>query len=285
MAEHLRIQNCVVAVSGGARGIGAAIAQAAGERGARVAIGDVDTELAAETAQRIGAVAYRLDVSSPDSWADFTAQVEEQLGPIDVLVNNAGIMPIGPFLDESQATVERQLGINLHGVISGVRTVLPGMLARRRGSIINVASQAGKMGIAGNVTYCATKWGVVGFSHALDDELRDTPVAVSCVLPGIVNTELSHGLPETRLAPKVEPAEIAAAVVAAVARPRREIWVPRSGRVAITITRLMPTRARALIARVLGKSDVFLNIDPATRSAYETRVATTPREDPEEARR
>ena len=126
---------------------------------------------------------------------------------------------------------------------------------------------------------------MVGFSHALDDELRDTPVAVSCVLPGIVNTELSHGLPETRLAPKVEPAEIAAAVVAAVARPRREVWVPRSGRVAITITRLMPTRARALIARVLGKSDVFLNIDPATRSAYATRVATTPREDPEEARR
>ncbi len=273
MAPRLQIENCVVAVSGGARGIGAAIAETAKRRGARVAIGDVDIELARLTAERIGATAFELDVARRESWDAFVARTEEQLGPIDVLINNAGIMPIGPFVEESDATAERQLQINLSGVLTGCRAVLPGMLARDRGGLINIASQAGKVGIGGTVTYAATKWGVVGLSHALDDELRDTSISVCCVLPGVVNTELSRGLPETRWAPVVEPAEVAAAVVAAIEQPRREVWVPRSGRFSITITRLLPTRLRGLMGRLFRAPDPMLNADRAERAEYEARAA------------
>jgi NADP-dependent 3-hydroxy acid dehydrogenase YdfG len=277
MRAKLRVAGSVVAVTGGARGIGAAIAATAARRGARVAIGDVDIEPAERTAAGIGAgaVAFALDVTTRESWEAFVARTEEQLGPVDVLVNNAGIMPIGPFIDETDATTARQLAINVHGVLLGCKAVIPGMLARGRGALINIASQAGKVGLGGNVTYAATKWGVVGLSHALDDELRSTPVSVSCVLPGMVNTELSRGLPQTRWAPEVEPEEIAEAVVGAIERPRREIWVPRSGRFTITLSRMLPARVRGVLAAISGAPDPVLNADPVARAGYEGRVATS----------
>lgn len=272
------VEGRVVAVTGGARGIGAAIAAELTGRGARVAIGDVDEPLALRTAAGIGASAHPLNVADPESWRAFVAVVEATHGPVDVLVSNAGIMPIGAFLSESEDSLRRQLDVNLAGVLLGVRAVLPGMLERGRGHLVNIASQAGKAGFAGGVTYCATKYGVVGLSHGLDDELRDTPVKVTCVLPGVVNTDLSLGLPETRLAPKVEPAEIAAAVAAALERPRREVWVPRSGRASMTIVRLLPARTRALIRRALRVPDPLLHADRGARAGYESRVGDDQRD-------
>lgn len=264
----------VAVVTGGARGIGAAVARELAARGVRVAIGDVDLAEATGTATAIGGHAGHLDVSDPDSWTAFLAEVESTLGPPDVLVNNAGLMPIGPFIKETNAITDLQLDVNIRGVLLGCRAVLPGMLERQRGHLINIASQAGKIGAAGGVTYCATKWAVVGLSHALDDELRDTPISVTAVLPGIVRTELSAGLPETRLAPRVDPADIARAIAEALDHPKREVWVPRSGRATMTLTRIMPTRLRANLMRLLRLDDPLLHADHGARAGYEARAAS-----------
>ena len=165
MAKEPRsIHGKVVAITGGARGIGKATAEALARKGARVAIGDLDADLAAQTADGLAgeAIGLELDVTKRESFADFLAQVEERLGPLDVIINNAGIMPLGDFVDEDDATAHRMIDINLHGVIYGMKLALPGMLRRNTGHIVNIASQAGKAGFPGGATYCATKHAVVG---------------------------------------------------------------------------------------------------------------------------
>ena len=103
-------------------------------------------------------------------------------------------MPIGPFTGEDDATARRMIDINLHGVIYGMKLVLPGMRERGRGHVVNLASQAGKAGLPGGATYCATKHAVIGLSEAVRAELRDTEIEVSVVMPAVVNTELGSGL-------------------------------------------------------------------------------------------
>lgn len=269
----MQIERRVVAVTGGARGIGAAVAKAATEQGALVAIGDVDTAAAERTAKQFFGLALPLDVTNHASWAAFITAVEEQLGGVDVLVNNAGIMPIGPFLEETDAATQRQLEINVLGVLLGCRAVLPGMLARGRGHLINIASMAGKMGVAGAVTYCGSKFAVVGLTQALTDELRNTPVSASCVLPGLVNTDLSLGLPRNRLAREVEPSDIADAVMATIAKPRSEVWVPASGRVSFKLAGLLSPRQRHQLMHMCGLDDPMLTADGAARASYEARIA------------
>src|SRR5919202_6286982 len=141
MAKQPRSLNGrVVAITGAARGIGKATAAALVRQGARVGIGDIDVELARKTAEELGESvrAYELDVTSRPSFAAFLDAVESDLGPLDVLVNNAGIMPITPFLEESDASAVRQLDINVHGVIFGVKEALPRMLKRDSGHVVNL---------------------------------------------------------------------------------------------------------------------------------------------------
>ena len=158
MAKEPRsVGGKVVAITGGARGIGKATAAALVREGAKVAIGDLDKPLAEEAAAELGGetIGLELDVTRRDSFANFLDQVSERLGPLDVLINNAGIMPIGPFTGEDDATARRMIDINLHGVIYGMKLVLPGMRERGRGHVVNLASQAGKAGLPGGATYCA----------------------------------------------------------------------------------------------------------------------------------
>ena len=212
MAKEPRsIQGKVVAITGGARGIGKATAEALARKGARVAIGDLDADLAAQTAAGLAgeAVGLELDVTKRESFADFLAQVEERLGPLDVIINNAGIMPLGDFVDEDDATAVRMIDINLHGVIYGMKLALPGMLRRNTGHIVNIASQAGKAGLPGGATYCATKHAVVGLSEAVRAEVRETDIEVSCVMPAVVNTELGSGLVESRGVKVSQPEDVA----------------------------------------------------------------------------
>jgi len=268
------LKNSVVLVTGGARGIGAATARALSERGARVAIGDVDADVAEQTAATLThAMAGHLDVSAPDSWPAFVAEVEDGLGPVDALVSNAGLMPIGSFIDESDESTRRQLDVNIYGVILGARAVLPGMLTRRRGVLVNVASQSGKSAFAGLATYSATKHAVVGLSHALLDELRGSGVEVACVLPGLVNTELSSGMSATPLTPRVEPEQIADGIAGAIERPRREVWIPASGRLVIPLADAVPRGVRSAALSLLGIGDPVLEHDAARRVEYEARIA------------
>src|SRR5205814_3687892 len=133
--------------------------------------------------------AYELDVTSRPSFAAFLDAVERDLGPLDVLVNNAGIMPVSPFLEESDEAAIRQLDINVHGVIFGMKEALPRMLARRSGHVVNLASVAGKGGFPHLATYCATKHAVVGVSEALRAELQDTGIEFACVMRALVYTD------------------------------------------------------------------------------------------------
>ena len=219
----------VVAITGGAQGIGKSTAAALIRRGARVAIGDLNTELAEQTATELGGncVALELDVTSRDSFERFYAEAAKQLGPIDVLVNNAGIMPLNMLVDEPDEIAKLQIDINLHGVIYGTKIAMTDMIARNTGHIVNIASQAGKAGFAGGATYCATKHAVVGLSEAARSELRDTGVEVSVVMPAVVNTELGSGLHEARGVKTLEPEDVAEAIVEAIETNRFDVWVPQ----------------------------------------------------------
>ena len=175
MAKEPRIlAGETAAITGAARGIGRATAEALLAQGMKVAIGDVDYGQAAKTASELGpsAVALPLDVTERASFSAFLDGAEQQLGPIDVLVNNAGIMQIGRFIDEDDLTARRMIDINLHGVILGMKLALERMIPRNRGHIVNISSQAGKYGAPGGATYSATKHAVVGLTEAVRGELR-----------------------------------------------------------------------------------------------------------------
>jgi NAD(P)-dependent dehydrogenase (short-subunit alcohol dehydrogenase family) len=283
MSKQTRpLSGRVVAITGGARGIGRATAEALVRKGARVAIGDVDLALAESTAAELGGgvVALPLDVTDRDSFAAFLDGAGEQLGPVDVLINNAGIMPIGPFTAESDAIAQRIVDINLHGVLLGCKLALEGMLPRGSGHIVNVASQAGKAGFAGGATYCASKHAVVGLTTSLADELAGTGVDVSCVMPAIVKTELSAGMAASRFVKPVEPEDVADAIVAALEHPRLNVHVPKAAAVTAYVG-MLPVGARRRLERLFNAEQALLKADPAARAGYEARAAVT---DPEAAR-
>jgi short-subunit dehydrogenase len=271
------LAGSVVAITGGARGIGRATAAALITQGARVAIGDIEAPLAEQTARELGAgtIGLPLDVTDRESFAGFLGQVEDQLGPLDVLINNAGIMPIGPFLEETDATAERMIDINLVGLIYGSKLALERFVPRRRGHLVQIASAAGKMGFAGGATYCATKHAVVGLSEALRAELRDTGVDVSVVMPVVVHTELGSGLPETRGFKAVDPEDVAAAIVEALQTGRFEVYVPKSMNGMVRFSALLPRSVIDALGRVLKGDQVLAQPDHGARAAYETRMAET----------
>ena len=276
MAKERRALNGkVVAITGGARGIGKATAIALVGKGCRVAIGDLDPELAEQTAESLGGgtIALSLDVTDRESFAAFLDEAERQLGPVDVLINNAGIMPLGRFADEDDATAHRMIDINLHGVIFGTKLALARMEPRNSGHIVNIASQAGKAGFPGGATYCATKHAVVGLSEAVRAELDGTEIGVSCVMPAVVNTELASGLKEARGVKNLEPEEVAEAIVDALETGRFDVWVPRSTQYIATVMNLVPRRGREAIARFLKADKVLADADPTARAGYEQRAA------------
>jgi NADP-dependent 3-hydroxy acid dehydrogenase YdfG len=283
--ERRSLHGKVVAITGGARGIGKATAIALTRRGCRIAIGDLDVELAEKTAQSLGggAVALKLDVTDRESFSEFLDETERQLGPLDVLINNAGIMPLGRFADEDDATARRMIDINLHGVIFGTKLALARMEPRNSGHIVNIASQAGKGGFPGGATYCATKHAVVGLSEAVRAELDGTDIEVSVVMPAVVNTELAAGLKEARGVKNIEPEEVADAIVDALETARFDVWVPRSTQYIATVMNIVPRRGREAIARFLKADKVLAEADPAARASYEDRAAhSEPGLEPEE---
>jgi NAD(P)-dependent dehydrogenase (short-subunit alcohol dehydrogenase family) len=267
----------VVAITGGGRGIGRATAQALVAQGAKVAIGDIEAELAERTAAELGGwtIGLPLDVTDRDSFAAFLDQVEARLGPLDVLINNAGIMPIGPFVQESDSCARRLVDINVHGVIFGSKLAVERFVPRRRGHLVNIASVAGKAGLAGGATYCATKHAVVGLTESLRQELRGTGVELSLVMPIGVNTELYSGLPQTPGFKTPEPADVANAIVDALQTGRFEVYVPRSVAAVVRSGFVMPRRMLDAIGRLLHSDQTLTTPDHAARAAYEERMKRT----------
>ncbi len=259
----------VVAVTGGARGIGAAIAAEVVRRGGRVAIGDLDEAGAAATAAGLGerAAGLALDVTDAASFAAFLDAAEERLGPLDVLVNNAGIMWVGRFDEEPEAVALKQFDVNLHGVLRGMKLAAARMRARGRGHIVNVASSASKIAPPGEATYCASKHAVYGYSVAVREELRGSGVEVSVVMPVVVETELAAGTSAGR-GKALEPADVANAVADAIERPRFDVFVPRPVGAFVRTLALLPDRARVRLARFAVPNQVK-DTDFSERRGYE----------------
>ncbi len=214
-----------------------------------------------------------LDVTDRASFTEFLDAVERELGPLDVLVNNAGIMPLGPFVAEADATAERLVDINLHGVIIGSKLALERFLPRGRGHLVNIASMAGRGRYPGGATYCATKHAVVGLTKTIRAEVRRSGVDVSMVMPTVVKTELGSGLPQTRGFGFAEPEDVAAAIVEALQTGRVNVYVPRSMAFVAVSGAVLPPRVMDVVNRLFKADDVLANPDHAARAAYEARMS------------
>src|SRR3954469_23324496 len=210
----------VAVVTGGARGIGQALSRALAREGVVVAIGDLDASAAEAAAAELGngSIGLALDVTDRPGFTAFLDAVEQRLGPLDILINNAGIMPLQPLEEESDASVTRQLKINLHAVIHGTQEAMRRMRPRNTGHIVNVASLAGRAAAPGLATYVATKHGVIGLSEAVRMELRGSGVEVTVVMPGFARTELAAGVPDLRGVPRMTPEQIAQLTIDALKR-------------------------------------------------------------------
>jgi len=274
--ERRSLSGKVVAITGGARGIGKATASALIAKGCRVAIGDLDLELAEKSAAHLGGgtVALPLDVTDRGSFERFLDEAERQLGPIDAVINNAGIMPVTQFVDESEDSVRRQFDINVHGVITGTQLAIKRLRPRGGGYIINIASQAGKSGIPGIATYSGTKHAVVGISEAVRAELRETGIEVLCVMPTVVNTELTSGVGQKWVKP-VEATDVADEIVDAMEVPRFDVFVPRANGALYKVLGLLPRSWREALGRAMKIDKLMTEVDHSARQAYEDRAAAS----------
>jgi NAD(P)-dependent dehydrogenase (short-subunit alcohol dehydrogenase family) len=275
MAKQRRSLNGkVVAITGGARGIGKATATALIGKGCRVAIGDLDLELAEQTAAGLGGgtIALPLDVTTRSSFAQFLDEAERQLGPVDVVINNAGIMPVTALVDESDDSIRRQLDINVYGLIVGTQLAIERMRPRGSGHIVNLASQAGKTPLPGIATYSGTKHAVVGISEAVRAELRDSGIEVHCVMPTLVNTELTAGLGQKLIRP-VEAEDVAGAIVEALEVGRFDVFVPKHNAVMTWLGAVLPRPVGEAIARLMKADRLMFEVDHGARRSYEQRAA------------
>jgi NAD(P)-dependent dehydrogenase (short-subunit alcohol dehydrogenase family) len=284
MARNLQnLRGKVILITGGAQGIGRKTAEAFVRQGAKVAIGDLDVDLAKKAADEIGGdvLALPLDVSDYDQFAKFIEDAEKALGPIDVLVNNAGVMIVGDIVDEPQRVTDKQLMIDLNSVIFGSREAAKRMIPRRCGHIVNIASLAGKIGVPGLSSYNAAKYGVVGFSEALRGELKPHGVEVTTIMPLFIQTGLIDGLDFSRsLLLKIIPPQpvekVANAVVKAAAGRGMNHFVPGWTFVLDPILALLrwAPRLMVFVTKVVGLSDILTGgkANTSARKAYIERT-------------
>lgn len=191
----MRLEGRTALVTGGASGIGAATARRLAAEGAHVVVGDLSLEGAREVAGEIDGLAIELDVSDSAGTHDAVAAAAEQAGPIDVLVNNAGTDRFAFFVDTDEAHWDFLLGVNLKGVIACTHAVLRPMQERGAGSIVNVASEAGRVGSPGSAIYSAAKAGVIGFTRTIARESARYGVRCNAVAPGPIETPLLNAAP------------------------------------------------------------------------------------------
>jgi len=274
MNQAESVNGKVVVITGGARGIGLTTATALHLLGAKVAIGDIDEQAVKQAGANLGlAVSGTLDVTDHDSFAGFLDEVESRLGPVDVLVNNAGILPAGRLIDEPDALTRLALAVNVYGVIVGTKVAARRMLARRSGHIINVASVNSETPSPGVATYCATKHAVLGFTNSIRAEHRGTGVHYSAVLPAMTNTEMIAGIDQARGLKNAEASDVAKAIVDLIRKPKRRVTVTRAAGMVLVIQRILPGSVADALRRSLGLDHLFTDrLDVGKRAPYERRV-------------
>jgi short-subunit dehydrogenase len=218
-------------------------------------------------------LATHLDVTDRGSFERFIALVERELGPLDVLINNAGIMPIGPLVDESEAIASRAISINVLGCLTGMKVVLPLMLSRGQGQIVNVASVAGRAPVPGGATYAASKAAIVSLTESARVEYASSGVHFTCVMPSFTSTELIAGTKGTKFVPTVKPGDVATGILRAIARRQKDVFVPRSVGMIVRMQPLLGRRLRDAINHALGADRTFLDVDLEARAGYDARIA------------
>lgn len=261
----------IAVITGGARGIGRQLATDLLARGYRVVIGDLDQAATDATAAELGAgaSAVRLDVTDRKNLAAVVAHVEATVGPIALWINNAGIMPTGPFRDQKMDVARAIIDINYAGVVEGTAAVLPGMLERHAGTIVNLASATGIKPLAGVAVYSGTKAAVIAFTQSLRRELRGTGVRLIVVSPNLVRTALGAGITPPRLTGVITAPMVSAAIMAALDHPRRfSIVVPRRLAPVLRLSNSLPIRLRDWVDDRAGSDEVGLGGDPTVREQY-----------------
>lgn len=188
----MRLKGKVAIITGAARGIGAAFAEAYVREGATVSIGDIDMARAEQTAKAIGPAAFalRFDVTDQSSIDNAVAEIENRCGGIDILVNNAALFDMAPIVEITRASYDRLFSINVAGLLFTTQAVARSMIRdKRKGKIINMASQAGRRGEALVAVYCATKAAVISFTQSAGLDLIKHGINVNAIAPGVVDGE------------------------------------------------------------------------------------------------
>ncbi|MEC7987372.1 MAG: SDR family NAD(P)-dependent oxidoreductase [Myxococcota bacterium] len=273
MARY-NIQNRIVLITGAAHGIGWATAQAFSQRGATVIMCDVDVQKGYERANELGEHTHfiPLDVRNRDAFIQVVNEIETRWGSLDVLINNAGIMPIGPMQDLSESTERQLFEINVFGAINGIHAVLPNMLHRNAGQIVNIASLMSHIPTPYAALYTGTKFAIRGVTEALRHELRATNVHLCVVYPSLVQTELVAGIRPLSFPPAVNPTQVARAIVQGVERKRLQVYIPKIGRFLGSLPTFLPQFALEKIAKLTGLTKLFYHIDTADRQSYRHRL-------------
>jgi len=262
------LRGARVLITGAGRGIGQATAELFARNGSEVAIADIDLAAAQTAAKELGARAFELDVRDRERWDAAVAE----FGDIDILVNNAGVMPAGAFLDEPDTVGHTTIDVNVWGLIHGMRAVVPGMIARGRGHVVNVASLAGKIPLPGLAVYNASKFAAVGLSAATRLEFADQGVSVSAVLPTAVRTRLSSGFALGHGLPTVDPQDVAAAILKTCHNRRAETAVPGYLNPIDLALSAAPEPAVRLVRRLINGDRALYPADAKTRAAYQDQV-------------
>lgn len=242
-------QGSVALITGGASGIGRCLGERLVRYGATVVLADIDGDAVREVAGRLGCTGVSLDVRDPAAFQALATLVIAEHGQIDYLFNNAGVAQTGPAHLMEHEDWRRIIDVNLYGVIHGVEAVYPHMVARGSGHIVNVASIAGLFPSAGQTPYTASKYGVVGLSHALRAEAAWQGVKVTVACPGIIHTPMRRGLPVKgadadavrRIIPKGASVDRCVdAMLAGVARGRATVLITPLAHALATLMRVSP---------------------------------------------
>jgi NAD(P)-dependent dehydrogenase (short-subunit alcohol dehydrogenase family) len=212
-----------------------------------------------------------LDVTDRDSFERFLDAVVAEHGRLDVLVNNAGIMIVGPLADAKPGAASKVIDVNLKGVMYGMQLAVPRL--RSGGHIVNLVSSSAWIAPPALAVYAASKHAARGLTDAVRAELRPRGIAVTAVYPGVVQTDLAVGTSASRGAKMIEPREVGEAIADAIERPRDEVFVPRSLGFGLRLYQALPPRARRLFSRAIGLDELYTSVDPETRRAYEDRIA------------
>ncbi|HVJ80505.1 MAG TPA: SDR family NAD(P)-dependent oxidoreductase [Planctomycetia bacterium] len=261
----MKLSGRRVLVTGAAGGLGRAIAAACAAKGAFVVVTDVDGAKAEAAARKIGedkARGYRLDVTKPDEIAAVREKVNAELGPIDALVNNAGVVFAGPLEEVAAEKHAATVAINLGGVIAMTREFLPDLVAKKEAAVVNIASAAAVLALPLAASYAASKWGVLGFSDSLREELRlqnKRRITVTAICPSFIATGLFEGAAPARFTRWLTAAEVAATTVRSIERKREFVMLPHSARLLYGGLGWLPRPWFHAICRRLGVAASMMN--------------------------